>query len=104
MLAVDIDYAGLATVITAIGVLVAAVAGAYVTVRSTKQIRETHETMQAVDAAVNGKAPGSQTMQSQVQDLHNSSVSDRETDSDYQDAVLPLLRKLVELTEQKKEE
>lgn len=119
MFAVDIDYAGIATVLTAVGVLVAALAGAYVTVRSTKQIRETHETMKQVDAAVNGKPPGAQPMQSQVTDMHVGDVlrDEREVIRDdlqgirdagqveYEDAVLPLLRRLVELTEaQNKEE
>ncbi len=75
-----------AALITAVGVLIAAMAGAYATVKSTRTIRATHTMVQQVDAAVNGKAPGESTMVSQVQDLHDAIPPE--------EAVLPTLRRI----------
>lgn len=85
------DYGGIAAVITAVGVLVAALAAAYVSVLNTRRIKATEVMVKQIDNAVNGKPPGASTMVSQVQDLHNQ-LPQPVTDL----AVLPLLRKVAE--------
>lgn len=82
------DYGGLAALITAIAVLVAAISGAYVSIRTTRTVKETHAKVAQIDAAVNGKRPGETTMVSQVQDLHDQLPAKQE-------AILPMLKRLI---------
>lgn len=58
------DLNGIASVITAVAVLVSSLGTLRITRRS-------HKLMVSVDRAVNGKPEGAQTMGSQVQDLHD---------------------------------
>ncbi len=85
------DLAGIAAVVTATAVLIAAGASAYVTVKSTRTIKQTNAMVHQIDAAVNGKPPGSTTMVDQVQALTNQAFPKEEVNGD---AMLPLLRKL----------
>ena len=86
----ETNYTGIAAVITAAGVFIAACAAAYVTVRTSRTVKETHAMVKQVDAAVNGKPPGATTMVAQIQQLHD----DKFPPPEETDALLPLLRKV----------
>jgi hypothetical protein len=66
---VELDAGGIAAIITAAGVFVAALASAIVTIKSARTIKQTHGMVQQIDNAVNGKPVGGTTMVSQVQDM-----------------------------------
>lgn len=83
------DLGGIAAVITAIGVLVAALGSTYINIKSTKTIKATHGMVKEIDTAVNGRKPGQTTMVSQVQDLHDDRLPVEH------DAILPMLRRLI---------
>jgi len=64
-------------IISALALLVAAVGGLVLSVLNSRTlktvapiIKETHKVALAVDAAVNGKPPGEQTISEQVEDIH----------------------------------
>lgn len=82
-----LNYSGIAQLLTGAGVLVAAIAGAVVSLRSVHTIKATHAIVKEVDRAVNGKPPGGTTLVSQVQDMTDAAGKS-------EDAVLPLLRRI----------
>lgn len=86
------DLVGFAAVITALGLLVGAVAAAYVTVRTSRSVKSIEAKVTQIDHAVNGKPSGAVPMVQQVEELHNETFPDKATAEP--DAVLPLLRRV----------
>ena len=85
------DLPGIASVITAAAVLVTAIGTLPI-------VRRTHEMVKQVDAAVNGKPPGSTTMVSQVQDMHDKTFPEPQPINGA--AILPTLKRMEELLKQ----
>ncbi len=80
-------------IIAAVGAAVAAVLGGTATVISAlarREQRATARTVDATNAAVNGKAPGELSIGDQVDDLHG------ELELDEGEAILPLLRAIAD--------
>lgn len=60
----EIDLSGWGAVLVGIAAIIGSAASFYMAVRNTKKITD-------IDHAVNGRPKGSQTMQSQVDDIHS---------------------------------
>lgn len=84
------DWAGVGTFLLGVGAVITAAGAVAIS-------RRTHRKVIDIDHAVNGKPSGGTTMVQQVQDL-----TDRDTAA-YQEAVIPLLKKLVALAEEEAE-
>jgi hypothetical protein len=98
----------IAAVLGGLALLVSSVTAAFVSVRSSRRVQEVkgevllnrattndiHTMVKQVDAAVNGKPPGETTMVQQVQNLTDQAFP-KVLPVD-QDALLPLMRRLVE--------
>jgi hypothetical protein len=67
---VPFDFAGLATLITSIGVLIGAFAAAYATITQTKKVRIILEQTTAIDNAVNNRDVGRATIGDEVSEIH----------------------------------
>ena len=83
------DYTGIAALITALAVLIAACGSIYISIRTTRTVKQTHGMVTQIDRAVNGQPPGGQTMVSQVADLH------KEIPESGPDSIRALLAKLI---------
>lgn len=106
------DYTGLALVVTAVMGPLVAVFTLYFNNRTVKKVAAvtdaTHEIVLAVDAAVNGKLPGSATISEEVttilenQDVNSPTPSPTPAPENGRLALVPMIRYLTETVEELK--
>jgi len=89
----EVDWTGLATFVTALGVLVAAWRGSRTLKRVEGITSDTNTIASQVNHAVNGKPAGESSISTQVQDMHDQAFPGSAAPVG-EDAVLPILREL----------
>ena len=91
-----VDFAGIASLVTAVAVLVAVVGNIFLTRR---QLNKHGITLGDIDHAVNGKPPGETTLVSQIQDITDQNLALDDV------GIVPLIRLIAtEIAKQKGEE